>query len=85
MTGTLAPMTINGQPLTVACFAPTVTAMETETAPVREHRTAAATRARRDEAKRRKVRAAAALLRGYGYTIEAPTLDLALIIGEQHR
>ena len=52
----------------------------TDTAPSREPRTAAATRARRDAAKARKVRAAAILLRGYGFTVEAPNLDLALIV-----
>jgi len=43
-------------------------------------RTAAATEARKANARRRRLRAAAATLRAEGYTIESPDLDAALLI-----
>lgn len=48
-----------------------------KTAPLR---TAAATEARKANARRRRLRAAAALLREHGYAVESPNLDAALLI-----
>ena len=62
--------------MTVACFGGIVPPMDTNTEP----RTAAATEARKANARRRRLRAAAALLRAEGFKIEPPSLDAALLI-----
>jgi hypothetical protein len=45
-----------------------------------EPRTAAATQARKANARRRRLRNAAALLRAEGFIVEPPNLDAALLI-----